>query len=177
MGERRAVRQCTTRPCAGARPIWWLVLLLGVPACGQAEGPTMAFSVDRFEPVAPGAGSPELQPAAVHGETGRIDVHGIFLTPDACDQPKAGLEARADTLTLRVTARLSARHPRNCGPVEQDLLITYSARIRDLPPGAYRLQVIYDYQGSDKTSVPGGATEGSAVWRNRVAWDGTVHVE
>lgn len=137
----------------------WLLLGLGLAACGEKEGePQLRFHIQHWDLI---SGSilphpPERRLVEVSPIPAGIRVTGAVVLPDPCDKVEAGLEPGSRALRLRVRVIGNPSHGEKCGVGSRAKVGYYQADIRGLAPGAYRLLVIHDSEGRSAAAAAQG---------------------
>ncbi|MDQ3555338.1 MAG: hypothetical protein M3409_00975 [Gemmatimonadota bacterium] len=119
-----------------------LPMLLSLAACSfplTSEPSALDFT---SRPATSGAYAerPEL---TVTGSEGRIVVEAGLSTPDPCREISGALRRSGSELTLEVTIQRSGEI---C--IAAIGAFEYTATIRDLAPGEYRLRVVHEFRGT-----------------------------
>lgn len=170
---------------SGVRPLVRTALLLlfwvhVAGACTPDREPSLRLSVDHVDQAGADAIRPDsrIPFSAAQARQGQIYVHGFMVLPDHCDRVEAELAQRDSVLVLRITARDRRGHTIECGSAGRTELARYDARVESLPPGVYRLQVLYDYGQVGRGSPEPRSDEGNAgMWSLRTVLDERVVVD
>lgn len=134
-------------PHAGTRRSrgWIWCLSAFMLACSSDEDPEVNLRLTHFDHISASTTKLHLPPdsLSVSDSINQITVQGSIRLPDHCDQLRAALESSGRELELRLQAATSHSH-RECEGSDRTVIVGYAARLRNLPPGEYRLRVVYD---------------------------------
>jgi len=116
-----------------------LILLVGLLVGITLVYVYLAQPTLEFKQVGSACASEEEPSVSISGEQGKISFSGNVITPNPCYELNAKLKRAAGTLTIVITAKPEKGPCVDCiGSVE------YSGEIKDLKPGTYTVEMIYD---------------------------------
>lgn len=120
------------------------IMMLAGACSTSAEEARLDLRITHYEHLS-GSGPPLHLPSAstaVEGGDGRIRVSGTIRLPDHCDVLRADLAESRSEIDLRLRHERSGGHDGPCDDSDRSVLVAYTADIRQLPPGRYRLRVV-----------------------------------